>query len=378
MSDDPYVYPGTNVLRNKGGYRTREELDHFERLMTTEAMKTLPPVEVSPKGLRKVHEHLFKDVYDWAGEHRIINIRKAVGEIGSEEFRFVPAGQLDRRIDTLFDQIKNDSKLSVEAIPDFANALAPHFRELNVIHPFREGNGRTQRLMIQRIAETNGHRLTFGHITGERMIQDSIDASVRNDPAPLANLIRDAANPITRLEMTMVLNGFRNAYGEAEMEQFYVTHGRIGDRLEGTLAIDHPNGIVALIDEKSQRIVIGERADLSDPKVKLGDEVVLTPSVASIGNRVIRAVDAIPEQEARKIPPLHQAIKAMDTIRTIANDQPPTIRNSMLENAPGRIAGLINEGKDPSVIAPKVAEDLKPNAGPSNGPRAGPKAGPSV
>lgn len=367
MSGDPYLYPNTNVLRNLKGITTNRELDNFERMMTTAAMKTLPRVDVTYEGLRQIHEHLFRKVYDFAGKERTIRFGKQP-EDGADPVMFVAPKLLEGQTNALFERVRADQGLRTASIPDFAEALAPHLHRLNMIHPFREGNGRTQRLMMERIAETNGQRLDFGHITAERMNRDSIDAALANDPKPLANLLRDAANPITKIEMIRVITAFEGAYGKGQMEGFYITSGRIGEEIKGQLAIADPLGMVVIADNRTNRLTIGERADLADPKAEMGDDATLKPSAASIGNRVVRFMDKVPEQLARKVPPLVQAMKAMETVRTLAEEQPPKIKTDILQRAPSQIAQAINEGKNPVKIAPKIANQPRPKAGPKAGP----------
>jgi cell filamentation protein len=77
LMTDPYVYPGTRVLRNVENIHDAEELARFERLMTAQRLREgLPNVELSADGYRALHRHLFQDVYDWAGRDRIVEIAK--------------------------------------------------------------------------------------------------------------------------------------------------------------------------------------------------------------------------------------------------------------------------------------------------------------
>lgn len=84
MNDDPYVYPGTSVLRNKFGIESARDLDQAERLLTTR--------------LRAIHGHLFQDVYAWAGEIRTVEIAKSGHQFMFR--RFIESGMADvhRRI----------------------------------------------------------------------------------------------------------------------------------------------------------------------------------------------------------------------------------------------------------------------------------------
>jgi len=75
---DPYLYPGTDVLRNKEDIRDAGELEAFERLATANRMETLPHnVPVTVEGYREIHRYIFQDVFDWAGEIRTVILRGA-------------------------------------------------------------------------------------------------------------------------------------------------------------------------------------------------------------------------------------------------------------------------------------------------------------
>ena len=77
MSDDPYVYPGTNVLKNKLGLHDADALDRAERgLVRLRIQEGAPTGEFDLAHLRTIHRHLFQDVYDWAGELRTLEISK--------------------------------------------------------------------------------------------------------------------------------------------------------------------------------------------------------------------------------------------------------------------------------------------------------------
>ena len=70
MNDDPYVYPGSLVLKNNLGIREAAQLEVAERVVTRARMRqpmTRTPA-VSPEGYQAIHRHIFQDVYAWAGD----------------------------------------------------------------------------------------------------------------------------------------------------------------------------------------------------------------------------------------------------------------------------------------------------------------------
>lgn len=80
MSDDPYVYPGTDVLRNRFGIRDRQELSRVEaevvRARSAELREHLEQPPFDLERLQAIHGHLFGDVYEWAGRLRTVRIDK--------------------------------------------------------------------------------------------------------------------------------------------------------------------------------------------------------------------------------------------------------------------------------------------------------------
>lgn len=136
MNDDPYVYPGTTILRNKLDINDAEQLDAFERRMATQrAAEGIPTGDFDLAHLQAIHRHLFQDVYDWAGEIRIVELNK-----GGDQFMFrqyIQTGMADvhRRI-VRAHYFKGTSQA------EFAAGAGQIMGDVNYVHPFREGNGR--------------------------------------------------------------------------------------------------------------------------------------------------------------------------------------------------------------------------------------------
>ena len=75
--DDPYSYPGTDVLKNLLDIKNADELQAFELEMTLlRSEEPLPAGAFDPAHYRAVHRHLFQDVYPWAGEYRTVRTAK--------------------------------------------------------------------------------------------------------------------------------------------------------------------------------------------------------------------------------------------------------------------------------------------------------------
>ena len=147
MSDDPYVYPGTSVLKNKFNIRDQEELARAERLAVQARMEQgVPRGDFDLAHLRAIHRHLFQDVYDWAGEVRTVEISK-----GNSHFQ--PHGYVDQGMADVHRRIVEAGYLEGTEKAEFADKAGEIIGDINYAHPFREGNGRTQLHCLKQLAE---------------------------------------------------------------------------------------------------------------------------------------------------------------------------------------------------------------------------------
>jgi cell filamentation protein len=179
---DPYCYPGTNVLTNRLGIRIQSRLDAFEAEVTAErAAQPLPTGRLSYAHYRAVHRHLFQDVYAWAGKVRTVRIAKQ----GSA---FCYPEHIGREMTRLFGWLSRHDKLRGLNAQNFAAAAAHFLAELNAIHPFREGNGRTQLSFPALLAERAGHPLALQRLDPKRILTATI-ASFGGNERRLAALI---------------------------------------------------------------------------------------------------------------------------------------------------------------------------------------------
>jgi cell filamentation protein len=162
-----------------------DDLDRVERLYTADrATEPIPRGRFDLAHLRAIHRHLFQDIYDWAGELRTVEISK-----GRRQFqfrKFIEAGMAD-----VHGRLVRTSFLNGLATATFAEQAAVIVGDINYIHPFREGNGRTQLQYLKQLAEEAGHRLDLAAIAGPRWIEASI-ASHAADYQPMAAVLAGA------------------------------------------------------------------------------------------------------------------------------------------------------------------------------------------
>jgi cell filamentation protein len=172
------------VLRNKAGLESADALEQFETAMTfARAEEPLPRGRFSVRHYRAVHHHLFQDVYTWAGKFRTVRLTKGCSTFCYPE-------HIAREMKTLFVWLRGQSFLRQRSATTFARDAAHFLSELNAIHPFREGNGRTQLTFLALLADAAGHPLDLDRLDPGTMLAAMI-ASFNGNEAPLAAALSD-------------------------------------------------------------------------------------------------------------------------------------------------------------------------------------------
>lgn len=185
---DPYVEPGTGVLRNLAGIGDSAFLDAYEGEMSIlrqiELSGIPAPASFDFNFLKEIHRYLFQDVYAWAGKPRTVDMAKGSSRFGSHL-------HIESYLTKLFDRLAMERKLwirSPEAV-DWAGRFGEYLGEINAAHPFREGNGRTQRLFIGLLANDYGFEIRWDRMTPQEMIAASIE-SFDGNSEPMKALIQ--------------------------------------------------------------------------------------------------------------------------------------------------------------------------------------------
>lgn len=173
MADRLYCYPNTNVLKNKLGITDLDKLQTFERKLTMLRVAELlnNPIEghFDFSHLKAIHHFIFQDIYEWAGEVRKVDIAKAQ--------MFCNVKFIDNEANRIFGELKNDLKLMPNLSQEvFIKKIAYYFAEINALHPFREGNGRSQREFIRQLAIHNGYLIKFSLVNDDEMLKASLDS----------------------------------------------------------------------------------------------------------------------------------------------------------------------------------------------------------
>ena len=187
VAQDKYCYPGTDVLINLLDIRNADKLAEAEIEFTAERYRLYQ----SPKAtiqqftfehLKTLHYHLFQDVYEWAGEVRDVDISKG-------ETLFCTCTRIEPEAKKLF---KNISQLeNAQSHELFIEQIADLFCEINLLHPFREGNGRVQRFFFEEMLFALGYDVTWPLISRQEWIEANI-AGVNLDLTLLKNIFNQA------------------------------------------------------------------------------------------------------------------------------------------------------------------------------------------
>jgi len=196
--NDPHSERGNACPRNRFGITDYAELQRLESPLVANRIGELRDRRVTGKfdsaHLQSIHRYLFQDVFPWAGEFRVVNISKGNANFG-------PAMHIAGALKELFDKLAKENLLAGLTAPAFVERAAFYLGEINAIHPFREGNGRSQREFIRQLGLHAGHPLSWSLVgtgfTQQQMIDASILSHTRGDNSQLAAII-DAALFSTR------------------------------------------------------------------------------------------------------------------------------------------------------------------------------------
>lgn len=186
----PYLLPGTSVLRNNFGVLDAAVLAQLEFVATAgRILQVHLRAQDTDLDVRSLHQHVFGDVYAWAGEPRIVELRKGDSAFGS-------SARIPRALEALGAEISLIAREGAE-IDDgtLAYRLARIYADYNQIHPFREGNGRTGTLLLHLVAGRAGRRLHLDDLSRSEWIGASRDSMPfrrdgRADPRPFVAVLR--------------------------------------------------------------------------------------------------------------------------------------------------------------------------------------------
>jgi cell filamentation protein len=190
---DLYLWPDTDCLKNKLDIKDPKRLAEAERIIVTsrnlELTREILPGEYNLQHFQKFHWSLFRDIYDWAGKTRTVDIIK-------EGSRFASWLYLDEQLSAILEELAADRWLIGRSRPSFVDKFAFYYGELNARHSFRDGNGRTQRAFLRQLSAAAGWRLDWSVLNSD----DNIAACRENlHTANHAQLVQVLDPVVTRI-----------------------------------------------------------------------------------------------------------------------------------------------------------------------------------
>jgi len=169
-----YCYPGTDVLINKLGIKDENALTIAEREITS--LKLLMfysnPVKnkLTIQGLCEIHGLIFEDIYIWAG-----NVRQ--GDFFSKGNSIFCRGQyIKENANKITENLLKENFLKGLEKVKFIERMAFYMGEVNALHPFRDGNGRSLREYFRQLSVNANFTLDFSKTSKDKLLAADIDA----------------------------------------------------------------------------------------------------------------------------------------------------------------------------------------------------------
>ena len=166
-------YEGTTCLVNKLGIRDEKKLSEIEAQITFAKAVMLEETPIDDdfgfEHFKKIHEFLLCDLYEWAGQVRTVDISK-------KRTKFLDASSIESIGTKRFSKVKEGY---FEDLPfdEFVKRIAEFYNDVNYIHPFREGNGRTQRIYFTQLIRHYGYDINFADVDTDELMIATIQAS---------------------------------------------------------------------------------------------------------------------------------------------------------------------------------------------------------
>ena len=171
ITDD--CYPGTTCLINKLGIRDETMLANAEASIVLAKASFLDQHPINGgydfEHYKQIHHYLFCDLYDWAGEIRKVNVSK-------KGTSFVPADEIAACAAACFERLSGFSSIGLSK-HELAMEVADFYSTVNMLHPFREGNGRTQRIFFKQWIQHLGYALDLTNVDADEFMIATIQAA---------------------------------------------------------------------------------------------------------------------------------------------------------------------------------------------------------
>lgn len=171
---DKDCYLDTTVLINKLGITDEAVLKDNESFITSTIAAELicQPLkrEFDFDDYKAIHYELFSELYEWAGMVRTINLSKTTTVFAAPE-------QIEKLGTMIFDRLKKMNYFNGLSKSEYVMEIADLYSTLNMLHPFREGNGRAQRIFFMQLIQNNGYNIDYSELNSNFLMISSIQAA---------------------------------------------------------------------------------------------------------------------------------------------------------------------------------------------------------
>ncbi|WP_438718476.1 BID domain-containing T4SS effector [Bartonella rochalimae] len=258
-----YTYPNSLTLKNKYGIIDHKEFTdkcaHDSAKATINLRQEAPPKEFNSSYLKYLHKCLFENTFEWAGFTRDIPFSFKDGTVAVMPEMMRSNWKTEQPIifatgNKVQDGLKNIDRILVEKnnlqnLPhqEFIHHLAEIFASLNYTHPFREGNGRTQRIFCEKLAQAANYNLDFSIVTKERMSEVSIAAAQDGNLEPMKKLFDDISDPKKTAILKEFISNTQNLDQE-DINNCIIVTADEGATYTGIYKGESPNSIVIKTD----------------------------------------------------------------------------------------------------------------------------------
>ena len=193
---DPYFDENIGDLRNLLDANSSEHLKELEAQIVFANELELESIAISRTSdlveLLALHKHLFGNVYDWAGQIRTVDIKK---NSNNAEY-FLIVSKIIEASHYVFNELTKEKYLKGLSNEEFIDRLAYFYDQLNYIHPFREGNGRVQRVFWTRVAYDAGYEINWDKVVGGENDEASRIAAEKMDLSALKAMFTKIVGPL--------------------------------------------------------------------------------------------------------------------------------------------------------------------------------------
>lgn len=167
-------YSDTTVLINKFDIRNEEKLNEVESVIASvryaEWLNAPKADSFDFEHYKAIHHFLFSDLYDWAGQIRTVNISK-------KGTKFTSAENIEEQAALVFERLKNCNYFKGLNHSEYVDEIVDFYCVTNALHPFREGNGRTQRVFLTQLIRNAGYDINFADMDTELLMIATIQSA---------------------------------------------------------------------------------------------------------------------------------------------------------------------------------------------------------